>query len=215
MRKFGPFFIILFLILTFMQSATMITDGEFIERNEEPKQLGYNLLEIYNYKGKPLIFFDGYHQTGAIYLGDFKEIENLYNFKKLDFILVDRNSGGQDLNNFYFLQETDAIELQDEDNSISIINNNTIVVELKRFKFIVSKELNITDELQKVDAQFFILDRVDEIEIIQESFSLEKIFLISNEHESDNSPLISLVTDNHFVQFICDTSSYRYEIKTY
>ncbi|SES81953.1 hypothetical protein [Anaerobranca gottschalkii] len=206
MKKFCSIIILLFLLNL---------NTEYIEREEIPKDLGLNVLEIYNYKEEILIFFDGYHQNGVIYFGDFKDIHLIYDFSDLDFILVRDNTSNVKNLNFYFIGQRTNIELQDEDNNLIIIDENTIFLELKRFKFIISNDLVSVQHLYKYDPQFFILSQLTDITKVIESFSVEQIFIVSEEYPSENNPLVSLIPKGYYVQFICNESSYKYQFKMY
>lgn len=187
--------------------------SEYIERNETPKDLGLNVLEIYNYKDMPLIFFDGYHEKGVIYLGDFSDIYPIYDFNTLDFILVKKNTSGKSFSKLYLSEDINFIELHDKDNSLRIVNNDTVFLHLKRFKFIITNQLELNAEIKEYDAQFFVLVDSNTLYEIQESFSVEQIFLIGDHDDSNHS--LSAVPKKYFVQFICNDSSYKFQLKQY
>jgi hypothetical protein len=212
MRKIFSTILLLFLL---QLSTNISTNSSYIEREEIPKELGLNVLEIYNYNGKILIFFDGYHQKGVIYLGDFIEIQSIYNFSNLDFILTKENTTNTKNLNFYKIGEITNLELQDDDNNIIIIDSNTLYFELKRFKFIISNDLVSIENLYKYDPQFLVIEKNTDLIKIQESFSVEQIFLVNKEFPPDINPIISVIPPNYFVQFICNNTSYKFQIKFY
>ncbi|SHJ92009.1 hypothetical protein SAMN02745227_01062 [Anaerobranca californiensis DSM 14826] len=206
MKKFCSIIILAFLLNL---------STEYIEREEIPKDLGLNVLEIYNYREKILIFFDGYHQSGVIYLGDYKDIQQIYDFSDFDFILVKDNTSDVKNLNFHYIGEITNIELQDEDNNLVIIDENTIYFELKRFKFIISNDLGPLEHLYKYDPQFFILNQMSDISKVLESFSIEHIYLVTEEYPSEDFPLVSVIPKGYYVQFICNDSSYKHQFKIY
>ena len=213
MKRYFTIIILFLLFIAVIPIRDVYTDSEYIERKEIPKDLGLNVLEIYNYKDKPLFFFDGYHQKGVIYLGDFADIQSLYDYSSLDFILVQRNSTQSQKSNLLYTSQIINVELQDDDNSLSVIDEDTVMLELKRFKFIISNELNI-DEIKKYDAQFFVLINSDDIHEIQNTFSVEQIFLVGD-YPDDNNNIISVIPKKYYIQFICNHSSYKYKYNQY
>ncbi|QNO13467.1 hypothetical protein HYG86_01095 [Alkalicella caledoniensis] len=209
----------LFMILTLMSINTQdlqnesIIDSDFIERNEEPKEHEDNYLEIYSLEGVPLIKFNGFHEKGLIYLGDFAKVSDLYTENKLDFVLVKSNSTNTLKSNIYTVKSNTEIPLIDDDNTLRIHSEDTILLELKRFKFIISTNLNIDQQLMKEDSQFFVLSDVSQIEKIKESFSIEQIFSVGDEYPTNHYPMLSVIPDNYYVQFVSNSSSYNFKYK--
>lgn len=213
MRKYHCITILLTLIVVIMPYSVSI-DSEYIERDEIPKDLGLNVLRIYNYHNESLLFFDGYHQKGVIYLGDFKDIEHLYDYSTLDFILVQKNTSESFSPDLLLTPELSNVELQDEDNSIVVIDENTLLLELKRFKFIISSKLLAMEDIIDYDAQFFILNSSKDIIDIKNTFSVEQIFLVGDFPE-ENGSIISIIPKSYYVQFVCNQTSYKYEYRSY
>lgn len=189
-----------------------VSDNDFIEREEIPKEHEDNFLKIYNYHGNPLIYFNGYHEKGIIYMGDYKDIYKSYNHENMDFVVVKTNSKEIPMNSHtYMANSTTELQLTDDDNSLRITSKETIILELKRFNFIISSQLEICEELIKEDSQFFILSELGQLGQIKECFSVEQIFLIGDEYPVNEDPDISVIPHNYYIEFISNSSSYNFK----
>lgn len=213
MRKYYCITILL-LFVVLIRPNTISTDSEYIEREEILKDLGLNILRIYNFNAEPLLFFNGYHQKGVIYLGDFNDIQHLYDYSSLDFILVKKNSDTASSFEILLTPNVSTVELQDDDNSIVVIDKNTILLELKRFKFIISNNRLVSEDIVDYDPQFFILKNCDDIEDTQKNFSVEHIFLVGDFSENIDSS-VTVIPHNFYVQFMCNQTSYKYDYRKF
>ena len=204
--------LILILLTMVFLNSTVSVDSEYIERREIPKDIEYNFIEIHNYKEYPMIFFYVSDQKGVIYLGETNDIAHIYNINELDIVITkEKYRNGK---NYHNTINPKTVPLENSDNEVNIINENTIQIVLERFKFIISTQLEIQPE-EIGDNQFFILSQITDIEKYQESFSVEQIFIINNQYPPEHHPIVSVIPENFYIEFICDKASYEFQYKKY